>query len=281
MGKIFAGVKQVLNDESPNCIVLRNFGNVPANFHWDEKLVQGPGSMPHIKATFEPPRGTIPPKSDIPIYFQFTVFTGGNMCEMFTCEIDDIELPLGFQLVADVFGLSVTYEQPDEVQRKTHTSLGDSLQEMLPGSMYSTQDRERYTESVMKGMQEKPADQKGLSILSFPMCTINKPSTQKFVLKNLSGIKTTFSFRAIKYEPSNSATQNQMRGALPPPREEPDDQTHETAGPSSYAGGSRESKKDVKIRFAPGVKSGGTTRFGKFKEEKKKIKDKDFGELKI
>ena len=57
------------------------------------------------------------------------------------------------------------------------------------------------------------------------MCTINKPSTQKFVLKNLSGIKTTFVFRALKYEPSNAATQNQMRGALPPTREEQDDQT--------------------------------------------------------
>jgi hypothetical protein len=37
--------------------------------------------------------------------------------------------------------------------------------------------------------------------LKFTDCLINKPCSQKFVLKNTSGIKTRFKFHSIKYEP--------------------------------------------------------------------------------
>jgi len=40
-----------------------------------------------------------------------------------------------------------------------------------------------------------------LQMVSFTQCTINKPSVQKFMLKNLSGIKTKFKFSAVNYEP--------------------------------------------------------------------------------
>jgi len=41
-----------------------------------------------------------------------------------------------------------------------------------------------------------------LKKLSFPHCTINKTSSQKFVLKNLSGIKTKFDFEVLFFEPT-------------------------------------------------------------------------------
>ena len=37
--------------------------------------------------------------------------------------------------------------------------------------------------------------------LKFTECLINKPSSQKFVLKNTSGIKTRFKFHSLKFEP--------------------------------------------------------------------------------
>ena len=40
-----------------------------------------------------------------------------------------------------------------------------------------------------------------LQRLNFPNCMINKASSQKFILKNLSGIKTTFLFDATTYAP--------------------------------------------------------------------------------
>jgi len=40
-----------------------------------------------------------------------------------------------------------------------------------------------------------------LQIISFTNCSINKASSQKFVLKNLSGIKTKFDFASQVFEP--------------------------------------------------------------------------------
>ena len=56
----------------------------------------------------------IPPKSEVQIYFSATVFVGGNINELFICNIDDLEIPLGFELHADAFGLNVVYEMTDE-----------------------------------------------------------------------------------------------------------------------------------------------------------------------
>lgn len=38
-----------------------------------------------------------------------TVFTGGAIDELFMCDIQDLELPLGFEVKADAFGLNVAY----------------------------------------------------------------------------------------------------------------------------------------------------------------------------
>ena len=40
-----------------------------------------------------------------------------------------------------------------------------------------------------------------LQNLNFPNCTINKSSSQKFILKNLSGIKTNFDFNVFNFAP--------------------------------------------------------------------------------
>jgi hypothetical protein len=50
----------------------------------------------------------------VQIYFSVTVFVGGNINELFICNIDDVEMPLGFEMNADAFGLNVSYECTDE-----------------------------------------------------------------------------------------------------------------------------------------------------------------------
>ena len=42
-----------------------------------------------------------------------------------------------------------------------------------------------------------------LQKLNFPHCTINKTSSQKFILKNLSGIRTSFEFDVLYYAPTH------------------------------------------------------------------------------
>jgi hypothetical protein len=67
-----------------------------------------------IIARFEPSRGIIPPKSEVRIYFSATVYVGGNINELFICNIEDLEIPLGFELHADAFGLNVSYETTED-----------------------------------------------------------------------------------------------------------------------------------------------------------------------
>jgi len=38
-------------------------------------------------------------------------------------------------------------------------------------------------------------------MMNFMECRINKPTTKKFLLKNLSGIATTFTLNASEFEP--------------------------------------------------------------------------------
>lgn len=44
-----------------------------------------------------------------------TVYVGGNINDLFICNIDDVELPLGFELNADAYGLNVSYETTGDI----------------------------------------------------------------------------------------------------------------------------------------------------------------------
>lgn len=51
-----------------------------------------------------------------------TVFIGGNLNELFLCDVNDVELPLGFEMLADAYGLNVTYETQEDQQAAMNTS---------------------------------------------------------------------------------------------------------------------------------------------------------------
>ncbi len=43
-----------------------------------------------------------------------TVYYGGSIDELFLCDVEDLELPLGFEVKADAFGLNVVYLTAEE-----------------------------------------------------------------------------------------------------------------------------------------------------------------------
>jgi hypothetical protein len=131
------------------------------------------------------------------------VYTGGTINELFVCNVNDVELPLGFEIHADAFGLNVSYENTDD----NSTTMGlttkidspvsnDMTSSLLSGNTFRT-GRRRST----KGSRERSNEANKLKMLNFPGCTINKTSTQKFIVKNLSGIKTSFKFTSVNFEP--------------------------------------------------------------------------------
>jgi len=58
-----------------------------------------------------------------------------------------------------------------------------------------------YEEEIPESQLNMLGSMNRLQMVSFTQCTINKPSVQKFMLKNLSGIKPKFKFSAVNYEP--------------------------------------------------------------------------------
>jgi len=129
LGRIYAGVTEVVDYDHKQCITLKNYGNLPALFQWEENSQIEDETAGGSIVRFEPSRGTIPPKSEVQIYFSITVYSGGNIDELFVCHVQDIELPLGLELVADSFGLSVAYESFDE-QQATMNLLGNTQSSM-------------------------------------------------------------------------------------------------------------------------------------------------------
>ncbi len=72
-----------------------------------------------IIVRFEPRRGIIPPKSEVRIAFSTTLYYGGIVDEVFICNIDDLEVPIGFEFSAESFGLNVSHEiAPDVAAQK-------------------------------------------------------------------------------------------------------------------------------------------------------------------
>lgn len=181
LGRIYAGVTEYINPQSKHqksTIVMKNYGNLPAHFRWVQ-----PNDLERCVAKFEPATGVIQPKSELKIKISVTFYTGGNLNDLFLCDIADMELPIGFEMRADAYGLNVSYETQEDQAAAMNTTATSSLRKSTHGKDAS------------------PLSSNVLQMLNFPNCTINKPSSQKFILKNLSGIKTSFHFDVLNYAP--------------------------------------------------------------------------------
>jgi hypothetical protein len=209
LGTIYAGVMERVDIDHKQSIVLKNYGNLPAQFSWEEKM-----DTERIVARFEPRRGVIPPKSEIKIAFTTTLYYGGIVDEVFICNIEDLEVPLGFELRADSFGLNVSHEIAQDItsqkMNQTKASLNNTQTSMISvTSSFSEVQSKTGVSSNMMGMfgvnlmnkLQKEMDGRQLKTLAFPNCKINKATSQKFILKNLSGIKTKFTFSSEQFEP--------------------------------------------------------------------------------
>jgi len=87
-------------------------------------------------------------------------------------------------------------------------------------------------------------------MLNFPNCIINKTSSQKFILKNLSGIKTSFDFSVINFMPLEQVAPKE-KTELERAKEEAEARAKKEA--EELAAGStmgKSSKKKKKVGFA-------------------------------
>lgn len=108
LNRIYAGIRELVSPDQgkhkSQSLELINYGNLPVYFNWQD--VDDPE---RIVAHFEPRKGVIPPKKRVKITMELTVYMGGAIDELLMCDIQDLELPLGFEVKADAFGLNVAY----------------------------------------------------------------------------------------------------------------------------------------------------------------------------
>jgi len=109
-------------------------------------------------------------------------YKGGQIDELILCDIEDLELPLGFEIKADAFGLNVAYLTDED--QADHSSM----------SQYTESRNSEQYKQVYGAMNK-------LEMFDFTSVKINKQATNKFVLKNLSGINSSFKLKSIFFEP--------------------------------------------------------------------------------
>ena len=59
LGLIYAGIKQIIDSRHSQSVIMKNYGNIPAKFDWNEVVIPD-----KLKIQFDPPRGTIAPHSE-------------------------------------------------------------------------------------------------------------------------------------------------------------------------------------------------------------------------
>ncbi len=57
-----------------------------------------------ITTVFEPARGVVKARSEQLITISFTFYKGGKIEELFACEVEDMDAPLGFLLKSIIRG---------------------------------------------------------------------------------------------------------------------------------------------------------------------------------
>ena len=136
LGRIYAGIRELVSADQgkhkSQALELVNYGNLPVYYNWED--VNDPE---RAVARFEPRKGVIPPKQKVKVAMELTVYTGGAIDELFMCDIQDLELPLGFEVKADAFGLNVAYmtsEDQSLASTQAVSAGGDSQQDTY-GSM--------------------------------------------------------------------------------------------------------------------------------------------------
>jgi hypothetical protein len=199
-------------EREPQVIKLRNLGNIASNFKW---IV--PNNQDVMNAMIDPMEGTIQPKSEINIRIKFAIKLFGKFTFYFKCELDNIDLPLGFELTASVFGLNIAYENMPVVDelalsrkkalKKMQKNLGATDKSLGASriSGFSGTHNNLTGGGLSSGSQAAEVVPSGTPLKQFDFMNlnINEPFSFQFKIKNLSGIPTNYRLSFANYDASS------------------------------------------------------------------------------
>ena len=199
--ELFTGKYYEIGEEHEQNIILSNYGNIEAPFEWPDI------NETELEALFEPKSGVIPPKTDMPITLKMIPHVGKMLTRIIECDIAGVEAPLGFQLQAKVVGLNIVYESHEEEnpvetgRPRKKMGLAESLSSLQgksgePRSLAQTT-LSTLTKQQVEVMKARPTFKK----IELMDLIIAEPRTIKFVIKNISGLNTTFKLYSENFDP--------------------------------------------------------------------------------
>ncbi|CAG9311669.1 unnamed protein product [Blepharisma stoltei] len=191
LGQLAAGI-----ESKPKTVTLINYGNLDTTFKWVIPLTEAHDFK------ISPSSGEIKASSKVTCEFTMIPFNGGNLDEIWVCEVEGLDSPLGILTTGDVKGLEISYIPADDNNLNTLASLTSSKQKsILPPSLYNASDRQSYLSSMT--LSAAQPDQH-LKVIDFGYSNIGDSKSIKFIIKNSSGLRTTFDLKMDNYEPGLS-----------------------------------------------------------------------------
>ena len=199
--ELFTGKFYEIGSEHEQNIVLSNYGNIETTFEWPD--IQ----ETDLEAVFEPKTGVIPPKSEVPITLKMIPHIGKTYNKLIECQVSGLEGPMGFELNAKVVGLNITYELYEEEsvmatgRPKKKVGLAESLSSLQAknGEVRSLAHTtiSQLTKQQAEVMKARPPFMK----VELMDLIITEPRSVKFVLKNISGLNTSFKLYSENFDP--------------------------------------------------------------------------------
>lgn len=179
-------------------------------------------------AAITPARGLIPAKSTIDVSVSLTALRGSLLEHIFVLNVKHMRMPLGFEVTAEVKGLTVSFEslelstagdskhKPKIAEENDNTNLFNSLvmksnvknshllRSMRGSTIFhalETTQRLARQSNASEASLIASAVKKEVVSLEFLGCEINKPKSMYLLLTNTSGLPTSFTIGSSLFQP--------------------------------------------------------------------------------
>lgn len=176
-----------------------NQGNIPTQFKWLSE------DSEDLSILFSPSEGVLGPKQTLLIEVDLRVNQGGSFSYIMVCQVDGLEFPLGIQIHTLVKGLQVALHHTLD-ESGTNLGIPTNKTLSLPADIPNSKSRKSKTTKRTNNNPEITLNQEMeyplLNSLVFAKCQINKPQQVKIIIKNLSGIDSSFRVAFGEYQVS-------------------------------------------------------------------------------
>lgn len=173
-----------------NVVDIVNPSNLPVHFEWENINIPD-----ELFVEFYPQSGVVNPKSSFSIKYKIIYYKSGLVDNLLICNIREMDIPLGIVIQGRVTGLDILYELTDDTLSYMISKFDTSS---MTSSNFSIASSDK-SKTRIRASKTTFFDKK-LNILDFRHLQVNKHQNASFIIKNNSGIQTTFKLFVEHYK---------------------------------------------------------------------------------